>query len=275
MIVPNAWDDAPAMDGGGRRMTTTITLAQSKGGSGKSSLVIGLASALHRSGRRTLILDLDEQRSVHDWLEEAGTAGNGPVSCEPRLRVEAISGEQPAAMLRSVVDRVVKAAEEGYDFVLIDTKGEAALVTAGIAASSDYVLCPTNGHLVEYEPVLRTYKGFAAALRHLSEGADPRMHFRIVFNRIQPVESREVRDARRSLSEALPSIFGIPESSAINLAISRGTTLDLIEREAMDRLERHALHPKERERCRREALRCAKLLDAFDDVLKRLEERTT
>ena len=47
-------------------MTVVITVAQQKGGSGKTTLATNLATAL-ASSRRVAILDIDPQRSLQRW----------------------------------------------------------------------------------------------------------------------------------------------------------------------------------------------------------------
>ena len=56
-----------------------ITIAQQKGGSGKTTLTVGLATELARRGRRVAVIDLDPQGSLGQWfmrrLERAPDGG--------------------------------------------------------------------------------------------------------------------------------------------------------------------------------------------------------
>ena len=47
-----------------------ITLCNGKGGTGKTTLSVLLAHALAEAGRRVAVLDLDPQRTAHNWLRE-------------------------------------------------------------------------------------------------------------------------------------------------------------------------------------------------------------
>src|SRR5580704_16124276 len=48
-----------------------IVLANSKGGVGKSTLAVHLATWLHEQGSHVILADCDNQRSSSDWMKEA------------------------------------------------------------------------------------------------------------------------------------------------------------------------------------------------------------
>lgn len=59
-------------------MGQVITVAQQKGGSGKTTLAVNLAVALHQSGHSVAVLDTDPQGSMGRWFmtrREAGDPG--------------------------------------------------------------------------------------------------------------------------------------------------------------------------------------------------------
>lgn len=59
-------------------MGQVITVAQQKGGSGKTTVAVNLAVALARTGRQVAVLDTDPQGSMGRWFmtrEEAGDPG--------------------------------------------------------------------------------------------------------------------------------------------------------------------------------------------------------
>ncbi len=53
----------------GRNMI--IVIANSKGGVGKSTLAVHLATWLHRQGHRVTLADCDTQQSSSEWFREA------------------------------------------------------------------------------------------------------------------------------------------------------------------------------------------------------------
>ena len=51
----------------------TITVINAKGGCGKSTIAMSLAAGLSIQGKRVLLMDLDPQAQITQWL----TAGDG------------------------------------------------------------------------------------------------------------------------------------------------------------------------------------------------------
>ena len=57
-------------------MAVVITVAQQKGGTGKTTLAANLAAAL-ATARRVALLDIDPQRSLTRWYDVAGRPTKG------------------------------------------------------------------------------------------------------------------------------------------------------------------------------------------------------
>ncbi|HSI39274.1 MAG TPA: ParA family partition ATPase [Xanthobacteraceae bacterium] len=87
-----------------------ITLAQQKGGSGKTTLAAHLAVALVRAGNRVALLDVDPQGSLGEWFEaREATLGEAATGLDFRTA----SGWGARREARSLA--------RDYDMVVIDT----------------------------------------------------------------------------------------------------------------------------------------------------------
>ena len=127
-----------------------ISFVTQKGGAGKTTLAVNCAVAAEKSGRKTLILDLDPQGSAESWYQdrEADT---------PRL-VKIESWTLPEA--------IAKAHNAGYDLVMIDTPGrDEPSVTAAIRAA-DFCIIPCRPTPVDMKATPPT----VATIARLREG---------------------------------------------------------------------------------------------------------
>ncbi len=108
-------------------MSITITLAGQKGGTGKSTIAVHLASEYQRRGYRVLVLDADPQGTALTWSEAAADAG------------------WPSPSVLGVGDALRAQLPElgrGFDVVIIDTAGRQSKRLAGALALSDLALVP-------------------------------------------------------------------------------------------------------------------------------------
>jgi chromosome partitioning protein len=103
-----------------------ISFVTQKGGAGKTTLSVNCAVAAERGGRKTLILDLDEQGSAESWYQvrDAET---------PRL-VKIGAWKLPEAM--------AAAKAGGYQLVIIDTPGRDEPSVNAAVRAADFVVIP-------------------------------------------------------------------------------------------------------------------------------------
>jgi chromosome partitioning protein len=160
-----------------------IGVLSRKGGVGKTTLAIHLAVLAQRAGLRTLLVDLDPQRSAASWwrAREAET---------PQLV------ETDSASLRDILEA---ARTEGVDLVVIDARPSVEADAAHVATLADLVLVPTRPAIFDLRAILGTLDIVKGAARRSL----------IVLNACPPPrgagEASLVTDARRALTA-----FGVP-----------------------------------------------------------------
>jgi chromosome partitioning protein len=115
----------------------TLALLSQKGGSGKSTLAVHLAVIAQAAGRRTVLIDLDPQRSAAGWWDTR--------TADTPEMVESTPGELPAVLDAARTD--------GVAFCVIDTRPSAGTDAATAAALADLVLIPTRPAIFDLKAI--------------------------------------------------------------------------------------------------------------------------
>ncbi len=149
-------------------MPWIISLLSLKGGSGKSTLSVGLASTLAAAGHRVLLLDADTaQGTASDWdrlATEQGLEGGPSVFAA-------------SANLRRDLERL----ESSYDVVVIDGPPRLDTATRRAALVSDLVLVPATPGAADVWALRRTLELLAEV-----QEERPALKVRVVLNRADP-----------------------------------------------------------------------------------------
>lgn len=103
-----------------------FSFVSSKGGAGKSTLVVTMASVLAYNGKRVYVLDTDPNAGVTYWSKIQPVDG---------ITVEHTINEE------TMEDRIAAAKSE-YDFVLVDAEGAASRSQTTVSALADMVILP-------------------------------------------------------------------------------------------------------------------------------------
>lgn len=168
-----------------------ITFASSKGGAGKTTSAIILATALARKGP-VVVIDADPAQRLMSWANKA--------KLPARLNVFASEGE------RSIHDEISDAAAVAHH-VIIDLEGAATRLNAFAMGESDLVIIPMGDDQPDAEGAIETLSQVALEARSLRR----EIPVRILFARTQAaVKSRlakslnaQVRDKVGSFSTEL------------------------------------------------------------------------
>ena len=101
-----------------------IACINEKGGSGKSTIATNLATALHRRGKRVVLIDADPQGTARDWRAESPEGADLP----PMV---AIDRHQ---LLQSSIKTL------SADVIVIDTPAKADIMAAAVVSAADIAL---------------------------------------------------------------------------------------------------------------------------------------
>lgn len=223
-----------------------LSVSSLKGGVGKTTITLGLASAAFSRGLRTLVIDLDPQSDASTGLDvdPDGFADISDVLEDPREKVvrsaiapsgwnqhhdgsidlligspSAINFDGPHPTMREIwkLEEALSTIENDYDLVLLDCAPSLNALTRTAWASSDRVL-------IVAEPGLFAVSAADRALRAIEEirrGVSPRLHpLGIVINRVRP-QSMEHQFRIRELKEMFGSLVlqpQLPERTSLQQA---------------------------------------------------------
>jgi chromosome partitioning protein len=166
-----------------------LTAASTKGGAGKTTLVMALAGTLAAEGLRVAVVDADPNRAYASWSE--GAYEGPPV---------AVRAESDEARVAEAIDELSLQA----DLVLVDTAGfgnRAALL--GMAAA-DAVLIPCTPSRADVEQAAKTLL--------LAEGA-ARAARRAIPARVVPSRLKHTTAVARHVLSELDEV-GLPRTAA-------------------------------------------------------------
>jgi chromosome partitioning protein len=117
-----------------------LSIAGSKGGTGKTTLATSLAVEAQATGRRVLILDLDPQGAAAEWGDARG-------------REPAVKAAQAPRLPRLLAD----ASAEGFDLAVIDCPPQADAATLAACKAADLVLIPCRPAARDLSAVASTF----------------------------------------------------------------------------------------------------------------------
>ena len=118
----------------------TIAMISQKGGVGKTTLAIHLATALEAEGLQTLLVDLDPQTSAAEW-KDARQAERPYVMAVPSSRL---------------VKTLGTARENGADVVILDTAPHSEGTALEAARAADLILVPCQPSIMDLRAMRKT-----------------------------------------------------------------------------------------------------------------------
>jgi chromosome partitioning protein len=118
----------------------TIALIAQKGGTGKTTLGLGLAVAAGQAGKTALVVDLDPQSSACNWKDRR------------KAETPIVTDSQPARLPALLTT----AADKGVDLVIIDTPARLEQSALAAARAADLVIIPCRASPEDLQTITST-----------------------------------------------------------------------------------------------------------------------
>ena len=207
---------------------SVIVLANPKGGAGKTTAALLLASELGARGARVAVIDADPEQWISQWGALPGRPAGVTI--------------QGGATEDSIVDLIEAAAAEAA-FVVVDLEGTASLMVAHAIAMADLVIIPTQGASMDA-------RGAAKTIRLIRNQARPARrdipHAVLLTRTSAAIASRALKNVRDQLGQAGIAIFDtqIVERAAYRDILDYGCTLAGLDPALVSNLDKAVLNAR-------------------------------
>lgn len=166
-----------------------ITLANEKGGTGKSTTAVHVAVALAYRGLRVAAFDLDHrQRTMDRYFENRGETMVRRKVDLPTATCEVVAGGTEAEL-----EERIAAVASTHDVVLFDTPGRDDPLSRHVAAEADTLITPMNDSFVDFD-LIGQVEGESFKVRKLSFYAELIWEARLKRSRATIAEQRRQMD---------------------------------------------------------------------------------
>jgi len=160
----------------------TISFIQPKGGAGKSTSALLLATELAK-GAKVIVIDADPNAPIAKWSSRGEGASN--------LEIIRAGKED------SIFD-LIEEAEKKATFVIVDTEGVADLQAAYTISASDFVIIPSQGSALDQDNAARAIKLIKDQERQIRRS----IPHAVLFTRVNAaIRSRGMAAAESQLAE--------------------------------------------------------------------------
>jgi chromosome partitioning protein len=195
-------------------MATTIAVLSQKGGTGKTTTVRTLTDVFRRIGLRVLVVDLDPQGNLSDYLDvapEAAPTIGDVLSGRAKAKDAVHDGIIPANLNLAEAElalggkmgreltlkKALRTVADDYDLVLIDCPPALGLLTVNALVAADYALLSAEAQYFAMQGVEQALEVIELAKDTLNPGLD---WLGVVLN-IADMRTKHSREAYASLRE--------------------------------------------------------------------------
>lgn len=201
---------------------TVISFANPKGGAGKTTTALLLATELASKGARVTIMDADPEKWISQWAALPG--------CPDNIRIVGEISED------TVVDQIDEESRTAQ-FVIVDLEGTASLMVANAIGMSDLVVIPTQGSSMDARGGAKTIR----LIRNQERMARRPIPHSVVLTRTSAaVTSRAMRNVKEQLAAGGIDVFetAIVERAAFRDLFDFGGTLALLSPSQVSNLDK-------------------------------------
>lgn len=206
-----------------------ISFANPKGGAGKTTTALLLASELASKGAQVVIIDADPEKWISQWGALPGQPEN----------VEIISEVSEDTIVDLIEDASSRA-----QFVVVDLEGTASLMVANAIGMSDLVIIPTQGSSMDAKGGAKTIRLIRNQER-LARRAIP--HAVVLTRTSAAVTSRALRNVQAQLLQAGIEVFAtaIVERAAFRDLFDYGGALADLDPSQVSNVEKARINAQE------------------------------
>ncbi len=172
-------------------MCIVLSVVLRKGGGGKTTTAVNLASALHQKGHKTLLVDLDDQanatisvginpfslsQSINTLFTHIDVTPKDVIvttehglSVLPATEALAQTAAGMSATQIGVLKPIIAALRSDYEYIVIDTPPSHSYLSISALVASDKVLIPLQTHYLAMDGLARVMED----IRRVKNGLNP------------------------------------------------------------------------------------------------------